>query len=416
MDPERKLLVPATSSIPTKPSLGGCKRSEGNILCVLQARAARGLAARSSCLCRPSSAFPLLGLRSGIKLSRMATLTSSPRTIACVQLDSKHGKVAQNTETVLNLVARLIAERKMLPIDLLVLPELALTGYVFEDWQEIEPLLEDARLFKNDRGAAVVANEEEETISAFIASCKTACGSSAQPSLALASHLAQYLHCHVVIGFPELGSYRTSISLPAFDARPEDIQPTSSPDDHDRAFNSAALFSPGGNLLHVFRKHFLYETDDVWASEGPGFQSIALPGLGNVCIAICMDLNPYKFVTEFQKCELATFCVENDVDLLVMPMAWLLPKDEQQGEKTSLSTVNYWALRCLPFFEKPTNGDSSNASRTRYFVATNRTGTEGESTFAGSSSVLQMKVGERPTLLDGLGTREEACLVVTLPE
>ncbi|EST07989.1 Carbon-nitrogen hydrolase [Kalmanozyma brasiliensis GHG001] len=346
------------------------------------------------------------------------TLPSRPKRIACIQLDPKHADVEQNTDNVLGLVNRLIAERKTNPVDLLVLPELALTGYVFESRQEIEPLLEDARIFKGP--TAALEEHESQTASALIASCKSSCRSSKQPSLTLASHLARYLACHVVIGFPELGSHQSStseaVSAP-FDARPVDVRSAPSlghnaAETEDLAFNSAALFSPTGALIHVFRKHFLFETDEIWATPGPGFESIRLPGLGTVCVGICMDLNPYLFATPFDACELASFCVQRNVDLLIMPMAWLLPKDEQDKEQTSLSTVNYWALRCRPFFDREQKGED----RTRYLVATNRAGIEGESVFAGSSSVLQMKGGERPVLLDSLGAREEACLLVTLPE
>lgn len=58
-----------------------------------------------------------------------------------------------------------------------------------------------------------------------------------------------------------------------------------------QAFNSALLADPHGNLAGVFRKHFLYEADTPWADEGRGFSYVDLPGLGRVCIAICMDLN-----------------------------------------------------------------------------------------------------------------------------
>ena len=152
-----------------------------------------------------------------------------------------------------------------------------------------------------------------------------------------------------------------------------------------------------------------------------------------------MDLNPFQFRTPFDYCELASFCVQRDVDLLVMPMAWLLPKHQEPrvDSSPSLSTINYWAMRCLPFFNPQTASTQPSSSATavgdaavgdaavgdanplsskmRYLAATNRVGTEVKPTFAGSSWVLQMKVGQRHLLLDSLGTKKEACLVVTLP-
>ena len=382
---------------------------------------------------------------------------SVERRIACVQFDSKHADVPRNTETVLNLVAGLISERASKPIHLLVLPELALTGYVFKGREEIDPLLEDVRSFKPPSSLADSLTAPSSSTSAstlaFVTACMDSCKSSSHPSLTLASHLAQLLRCHVVIGFPERGSHghtegstkAKGIVGSAFDARPQDTRSESTVKGQafsvdvakDTAFNSAALLSPDGSLLHVFRKHFLYETDEVWATEGQGFEALHLPNLGNVCVAICMDLNPFRFQTPFETCELASFCVQRNVDLLVVPMAWLLPKDEHEKQQThqeksapSLSTINYWAVRCLPFFDlqRPSSSPSKSATastdpvagattenKTRYLVTTNRTGTEATSTFAGSSCVLQIKPGERPVLLDCLGSSEQACLVATLP-
>lgn len=377
-------------------------------------------------------------------MSTMQVQNQGQRRIACIQLDSRHADVAGNTETVLTLASKLIAENKSSPINLLVLPELALTGYVFKSRDEIDPYLEDARLFKPPEAVYL-----DQTVPTFLTACRSSSTCSKQPSLTLAAHLAQQLHCYVVIGFPELGSHRlsnqTTASVddligPPFDARPHPEKDAKVPipapaDGHEQsyAFNSAALVAPDGFLKHVFRKHFLFETDQGWASEGEGFEAIHLPGLGNVCIAICMDLNPFRFRTDFKSCELASFCVEKDIDMLVMPMAWLLPTDEQVKSSghmeplskpgPSLSTINYWALRCLPFFDTqhpatlPAESGSLSSPRpkVKYLIANNRTGTEASSMFAGSSCVLEMKLGERPLLLQSLGTTEQTCLVATLP-
>ncbi|SJX64001.1 related to NTA1-Amidase [Sporisorium reilianum f. sp. reilianum] len=355
----------------------------------------------------------------------MATVaSSSTRRIACLQFDSKHADVARNTGTVLALVSKLIAEPQASPVHLVVLPELALTGYVFESRDEIDPLLEDARNFTPPAPLQHADN--------FIAACTASCLSSKQPSLTLAAHLAHQLHCHVVIGFPEIGPKIQSSDAvsPPFDARPHNVQDESdiAQSSRDCAFNSAALVAPDGSLKHVFRKHFLFESDQVWASQGSGFQAIHLPLLGSVCVAICMDLNPFQFQAPFESCELASFCSANNVDLLVMPMAWLLPKHEQQqlveqdghqrNPAPSLSTINYWALRCRPLFDAQHSSSTPSTiapSKSTYLVATNRCGNEANAVFAGSSCILQMNTGKRPLLLDSLGTTEQACLVVDLP-
>ncbi|SPC62771.1 related to NTA1 - Amidase [Ustilago sp. UG-2017b] len=389
-------------------------------------------------------------------MASLGTASSRERRIACLQLDSKHADVSRNIDTVLDLVSNLILDSdsnsNINSIDLLVLPELALTGYVFETREEINPFLEDATTFLPPSSLFTSTSSSPST---FITACRSSCASSSSPSLTLGAHLAQQLRCHVVIGFPErisheesssrapsIGAYQSVTLTPPFDARPKDVRISSngtveaSPDQtvNYRASNSAALFAPDGSLQHVFRKHFLFETDEKWASAGSGFESLHIPDLGNVCVAICMDLNPFQFRTPFDYCELASFCVQRDVDLLVMPMAWLLPKHQEPrvDSSPSLSTISYWAMRCLPFFNPQTASTQPSSSATavgdaavgnanplsskmRYLAATNRVGTEAKSTFAGSSCVLQMKVGQRPLLLDSLGTKKEACLLVTLP-
>lgn len=42
-----------------------------------------------------------------------------------------------------------------------------------------------------------------------------------------------------------------------------------------------------GKTLANYRKSFLYYTDETWASEGPGFFSGEIDGLGNVAMGIC---------------------------------------------------------------------------------------------------------------------------------
>lgn len=297
-----------------------------------------------------------------------------PLRVGCIQLDSKHAAVHANADTVARLTADLDDDRGRNPYHLLVLPELALTGYVFDHAAHIQPLLEPTPTPAAGPG----------------------------PTLALAQTLATRYRCYVLAGFPEHAG--------------------------PRAHNSALLVDSHGTLLHTFRKHFLYHDDKRWATPGPGFQAIQLPGIGTICVAICMDLNPHDFTAPFDAYELATFCVREHVRLLVMPMAWLLPTEEHHLQPTtpSLSTINYWASRCRPFLQTHSSDPSSpppSPSETRlisdpvprYLIAANRTGSEGTSTFAGSSCVLEFTPGHRPVLLGALGTSQEAVLTVDLP-
>nr|CAG8541159.1 7576_t:CDS:10 [Entrophospora candida] len=62
-------------------------------------------------------------------------------------------------------------------------------------------------------------------------------------------------------------------------------------------------------LITTYQKTHLYETDENWAEEGPGFKSIHIPILGKlllkVGLAICMDLSPYRFQASSSEFELA---------------------------------------------------------------------------------------------------------------
>ncbi len=72
------------------------------------------------------------------------------------------------------------------------------------------------------------------------------------------------------------------------------------------------VISPDGAFVKSYKKHFLYEVDQKWASEGPSFETmdLFLPRrdktitIGN---GICMDINPYNFTAEYEKFEFATF-------------------------------------------------------------------------------------------------------------
>lgn len=151
-------------------------------------------------------------------------------------------------------------------LDLLVLPEMALTGYIFADSKAIEHLLEDPY---QDKG-------------------------STSPSFQIARKLAIQLECYVVVGFPmksTSSAKKQNLASPPFNARLDSFVSQPLAIESQGYYNSAMLVDSRGELVHVFRKHFNYQDDKRWASEGPGFESIHLPGLGRICIAICMDLN-----------------------------------------------------------------------------------------------------------------------------
>ncbi|KAI9319390.1 carbon-nitrogen hydrolase [Dichotomocladium elegans] len=163
----------------------------------------------------------------------------------------------------------MLKEFKAGDIDLLVLPELAFTGYVFHNPQEIEPFVED-----EDTG----------------------------PTVQWAKDQARRLQCFVVVGYPEC-----------------------TPD--DKYYNSLCCVDPQGTRIATYRKTFLYTVDENWACEGPGFISMAIDGLGKVGFGICMDLNPYQFKSEFEAYEFARFHVGHQTQLIICCMAWLKNDD-----------------------------------------------------------------------------------------
>ena len=59
------------------------------------------------------------------------------------------------------------------------------------------------------------------------------------------------------------------------------------------------VVNPKGEFIKSYKKSFLFETDETWASPGPGFDTITIENkqgqkvkLGH---GICMDINPEKF-------------------------------------------------------------------------------------------------------------------------
>ncbi|KAF8934001.1 Carbon-nitrogen hydrolase [Dissophora ornata] len=282
-------------------------------------------------------------------------------------------------------------------VDILVLPEMAFTGYVFKDKGHIRPYLEDA-----------------ET----------------GPSVRWAKTQAVRLNARVQVGYPERRVIHKDGQV------------------HEEFYNSVCFVSPQGDLLATYAKHFLYYTDESWAEEGPGFQSIPVEGLGQVGFGICMDVNPYQFKTPFTDFEFANFHLKQGSNLVLCSMAWnkgeeeekIQPKqksinplfenedsannggyshddddedweDEEDEEQLALElqhkTVQYWALRMSPFYgsHKPSKG--------AYIVVANRVGLESGALFVGSSCVLKLSASG-PELVGVLPSHGEGVLQVEI--
>ncbi|KAF9199104.1 Carbon-nitrogen hydrolase, partial [Haplosporangium sp. Z 27] len=309
--------------------------------------------------------------------------------IACLQLCPILGEVQRNIDHASKMIESLEPEQ----VDVLVLPEMAFTGYVFISKDHIRPYLEDAE---------------------------------SGPSIQWAKTQALRLNAFVQVGYPE-----------------KRIITNTDGESIEKYYNSVGLVSPEGKILATYAKHFLYYTDENWAEEGPAFMSIPIEPLGQVGFGICMDVNPYRFKSPFNAFEFSNFHLKNKTDLMLCSMAWNkgeeAPKKEKVGQKPKspkpkklddvdvdiddddddddewedeedeeekalrlqYETIQYWAQRMYPFYEQ-----SQKPVRESCIVISNRIGIESGNLFVGSSCVLRLK-SSGPELVGTLSTDKE---------
>lgn len=66
--------------------------------------------------------------------------------------------------------------------------------------------------------------------------------------------------------------------------------------DADRLFNSAMVINPDGELAFTYRKTLLFEADEIWATPGDtGYRRFETE-MGDFGVGICMDLNDDQFI------------------------------------------------------------------------------------------------------------------------
>ncbi|KAF9355315.1 Carbon-nitrogen hydrolase [Mortierella sp. AD094] len=294
-------------------------------------------------------------------------------------------------------------------VDVLVLPEMAFTGYVFTSKDHIRPYLEDA-----ESGPSI---QWAKTQALPIAAVR--------------------LNAHVQVGYPE-----------------KRIVANDDGQSIEKYYNSVGLVSPRGKLLATYAKHFLYYTDENWAEEGPAFMSIPIEPLGQVGFGICMDVNPYQFKTPFNDFEFSNFHLNKETNLMLCSMAWnkgdevekaerklkvQKPKNDSKqtngndGDSNSNNdddewedvedeellasilqheAIQYWAIRMSPFY-------AQDQQREACIVIANRIGTESGklslicNLFVGSSCVLKLN-SSGPELLGMLPANKEGILKVEI--
>ena len=214
-------------------------------------------------------------------------------------------------------------------IDVLLLPEMAFTGYKFDNRKDIEPYLEAAGVGLTFDWWAQKAKE---------------------------------LNWYVFCGYPEKLD--------------------------DKMYNSQLVVSREGEFIKSYKKTFLYETDITWADEGPGFETTDITNIGGDTIkvgnGIWMDINPKEFKAPFEDCEFANFHADNEVDVILFSSNWVDSKEYQSDKEVIKSTLNYWWIRLLPFLicEKENQGFP------KYFVCSDRVGEERGSIYLGWSWIL----------------------------
>ena len=239
-------------------------------------------------------------------------------------------------------------------IDIVVFPELALTGSVFDGKKDIEPFCD--YYYKGK-------------------------------AYDFCSQLAKKLKCWVIMGFPE--KYWD-----------EKKQKT-------RFFNSAMIVDPIGDPHKSYKKHVLNDLDKKWSKKPKedkgGFLSIDTKSGERVKIQIGIsdDINPYDNENK-EKCEFACKCIEKEVNLIIVLGNWTYQGTPEEEGKYMMD----WLYRFKPFHDDKYKKKIRN--RNVYILFSNRTGKEKKVHFVGTSCILQ--INPEIKVKDNLNITEEKTL------
>ncbi|KAJ0151741.1 Uncharacterized protein HZ326_5771 [Fusarium oxysporum f. sp. albedinis] len=274
--------------------------------------------------------------------------------IGCLQFAPQVGDVDNN----LNRADAVLSRANPDDLDVLVLPELAFSGYNFKSLQDITPFLEPS-------GSGITS--------------------------LWARTIALKYNCVVTVGYPE----KVDVS-PKWPTGPE-------------YYNSVIVVNGDGETIANYRKSFLYQTDETWALEGNrGFYDGFIPGLGNTSIGICMDINPYKFEAPWHAFEFAFHILEVESNLVIVSMAWMTREDPRRftrmPNEPDMETLTYWVTRLEPLIRSDNQDEI-------VVVFCNRCGNEDEVLYAGTSAVIGIHDGE-VKVYGLLGRGEKELLVV----
>ncbi|KAI9714736.1 MAG: Carbon-nitrogen hydrolase [Bogoriella megaspora] len=345
--------------------------------------------------------------------------------IICLQFAPQLGKPKENIDKADDVLKH---HGDLSGVDVLILPELAFSGYNFPTLEAILPFLEPTK-------AGITTQWAIKT--------------------------ATTLRCIVIVGYPELASPDAGLvtiprndqssesgskrrghdgslasyheSLMKVESAQQDVSTTTTP--RPECYNSLITVSPNGSIISHYRKSFLYYTDETWALEGSGFSTGSLHSLplatlppshsvsqstsellSVVTQGICMDINPYKFQTPWETFEFASHVVSTNARMAIISMAWLThttPEEwevemRERREEVEITTLGYWVERFKPIAQR-LDGEPV------IVVCANRTGVEGDACYAGSSVVMRLGKG-KVEILGMLGRGEESLLDVRTEE
>lgn len=132
------------------------------------------------------------------------------------------------------------------------------------------------------------------------------------------------------------------------------------------------------------------------------------PGLvGNSELTLPL-LSPYKFEAPWNAFEFAAHAIRVSANVVIVSMAWLTHEDRSsfltRPEEPDLDTLTYWVQRMEPLIRREDEEEV-------IVIFANRSGTEDDVLYAGTSAVLGIQDGE-VTVYGLLGRGEEKLLIV----
>jgi protein N-terminal amidase len=289
--------------------------------------------------------------------------------VACLQLNPAHGDPASSMRTADEHLARLTRDDG---VHILLLPEMAFSGYCFDDVADV------SRVAETDDG----------------------------PTVRWCAKHAARLGCTVLCGYPR--------RVPGAKIR-HDEKNGAADADADALYNALVAVGPDGTTLTHYHKSFLYVVDKTWADEGSGFVCVDIPvrkgkddatAYVRATLGVCMDINPREFEAPWEAYELATAAKAHGSSLVLFASAWTNNHpDDDPATVTPVDpreVMSYWLNRLAPLV---------GAEKNTHFVCANRVGEERGITFTGCSCVMSLR---EPSLVEAFGATQEGLLIATI--